>query len=62
MTAAKKKAEDSAEDEESVEAEGGEPTAQPADLPDGAVAEVPGEEGRADSGAGDEAPEDLLEE
>ena len=62
MTAAKKKDGDSAEGEESVEAEGGEPTAQPADLPDGAVAEVPGDEGRADIGSGDEALEDLLEE
>ena len=62
MTAAKKKDGDSAEGEESVEAEGGEPAAQPADLPDGAVAEVPGDEGRADIGSGDEALEDLLEE
>ena len=62
MTSAKKKAEDSAEGEGAVEAEGGEPTAQPADLPDGAVAEVPGDEGRADIGSGDEALEDLLEE
>ena len=62
MTAAKKKDGDSAEGEESVEVEGGEPTAQPADLPDGAVAEVPGDEGRADIGSDDEAPEDLLEE
>ena len=62
MTAAKKKAEDSAEGEESVEAEGGEPTAQPADLLDGAVAEVPGDEGHVDIGSGDEALEELLEE
>ena len=62
MTAAKKKDGDSAEGEESVEAEGGEPTAQPADLPDGAVAEVPGDEGHVDIGSGNEALEDLLEE
>ena len=62
MTAAKKKDGDSAEGEESVEAEGGEPTAQPADLPDGAVAEVPGDEGHVDIGSGDEALEEMLEE
>ena len=62
MTAAKKKGGDSAEGEESVEAEGGEPTAQPADLPDGAVAEVPGDGGHVGIGSGDEALEDLLEE
>ena len=62
MTAAKKKDGDSAEGEESVEAEGGEPTAQPADLPDGAVAEVPGDEGHVDIDSADEALEDLLEE
>ncbi|MBS6416715.1 MAG: DNA gyrase subunit A, partial [Collinsella intestinalis] len=62
MTAAKKKDGDSAEGEESVGAEGGEPTAQPADLPYGAVAEGPGDEGRADIGSDDEALEDLLEE
>ncbi len=58
MTAAKKKDGDSAEGEESVEAEGGEP----ADLPDGAVAEVPGDEGRVGIGSGDGALEDLLKE
>ena len=68
MTAAKKQAKDSAEGEEPVEgedpaeAEGQEPTDLPADLPDGAVAEVPGDEGRADIGSDDEALEDLLEE
>lgn len=62
MTAAKKQDGDSAEGEESVEAEGGEPTAQPADLPDGAVAEVPGDESHVDIGSGDEALEELLEE
>ena len=62
MTAAKKKDGDSAEGEESVEAEGGEPIAQSADLPDGAVAEVPGDEGHVDIDSADEALEDLLEE
>ncbi|VWL96121.1 DNA gyrase subunit A [Collinsella intestinalis] len=62
MTAAKKKGGDSAEGEESVEAEGGESPAQPADLPDGAVAEVPGDEGHVDIGSGNEDLEDLLEE
>ena len=58
MTAAKKKDGDSAEGEESVEVEGGEPV----DLPAGAVAEVPGDEGHVDIGSGDETLEDLLEE
>lgn len=58
MTAAKKKDGDSAEGEESVEAEGQEPT----DLPDGAAVEVPGDEDHVDIGSGDEALEDLFEE
>ena len=58
MTAAKKKDGDSAEDEESVEAEGGEP----ADLPDGVASQVPGDEDHADIDSADGALEDLLEE
>ena len=64
MTAAKKKDGDSAEGEESVEAEGpAEAEGQePADLPDGAAPQVPGDEDHVDIGSGDEALEDLLEE